>query len=59
VATAKIRQALHRFRGSAILSGDALLEKFPQQARDAGVMARRLDSDPLSHVFFKGYSYVS
>jgi len=59
VATTEIHQPFNCFRGRAILSGDALLQQFPEQTGDAGVVARSLDSGPLSHVFFKGYSYVS
>ena len=59
MATAEIRQALHRFRGRTILGGGALFEKFSQQAGDAGVMARSFDSGPLSDVFFQCDSYVT
>lgn len=59
MATAESRQPFRRFRGRTILGGDALLEKLPQKAGDAGVIARSLDSSPLGHVFLQGYSYIA
>jgi hypothetical protein len=59
VETAEIRESFHRLRRRTILGGNALLEKLPQQARDAGVLTRSLDSSPLSDVFLKGYSYIA
>jgi len=59
MAAAETRQLLGRVRYGTMLGRDTLLQKLPQQPRNAGIVARCLDSGPLGHVFFQGYGYVA
>jgi hypothetical protein len=59
VALAETRQPLGRFRCRTMLGGYTLLQKSPKQPRNAGIVARCLDSRPLGYVFFQGYGYVA
>jgi len=59
MAPAETRQPLGRLRSRTMLGRYTLLQKRPQQPRNAGVVARCLDSGPLGYVFFQGYGYVA
>ena len=59
MAPAETRQPFGRLRCRTMLGGNTLLQKRPQQPRNAGVVARCLYSGPLSYVFFQGYGYVA